>query len=92
MQFTPDEEKMIAFLRRQHTGWPAVRVITLTAALICGFFAMQEYLAAGITAMTALLFAIAAMGMSHTLGSWAGRPEVSLLLKLADAARDTNSK
>ncbi len=91
MQFTNEDRKMIAWLRKQHEGWRSVRIIILVASLLCGAFAVQEFLKHGFGALPLLLILIAAYGTSYTVGSWAGRPEVSLLLKLVEAqegARD----
>jgi hypothetical protein len=91
MQFTNEERQMIAWLRKQHEGWRSVRMIILVASLLCVAFAASEIVQSGFGALPLLLIVIAAYGGSYTLGSWAGRPEVSLLLKLVEAqesARD----
>lgn len=91
MKFTNEEKQMIAWLRKQHEGWRGVRMIILVGSLLCAAFAAWEIFRSGFGAMPLLLFIMAAYGMSYTLGSWAGRPEISLLLKLVEAqesARD----
>jgi hypothetical protein len=85
MQFTDEEKKMIAWLRQQHEGWRSVRMIILVASVLCALFAVWEIFKEGFGAQPLLLIVIAAYGASYTLGSWAGRPEVSLLLKLVEA-------
>jgi hypothetical protein len=85
MKFTNEERQMITWLRKQHEGWRSVRMIILVASLLCAAFAAHEILQSGFGALTILLIVIAAYGASYTLGSWAGRPEVSLLLKLVEA-------
>lgn len=85
MQFTPQEQKMITWLRQQHAGWRTTRAITLTSAILCLGFAVLEFSRSGFEAMPLLLLLISVYGASHTLGSWSGRPEISLLLKLVEA-------
>lgn len=85
MQFTNEEKKMIAWLRQQHEGWRTVRMIILVASVLCAVFAAWDIFRTGYGAQSLLLIVIAAYGASYTLGSWAGRPEVSLLLKLVEA-------
>ncbi len=87
MEFTPDEEKMISWLHRQHSAWRTTRMITLVASVLSGFFAAWEFFSTGFGALPLLLLLVAVAGLSYTLGSWAGRPEVSLLLKLVESAR-----
>jgi hypothetical protein len=87
MEFTSDEEKMIASLRRQHQGWRTTRAITLASSVACAAFAAFEFYACGFGALPLLLLVIGTGGASFTLGSWAGRAEVSLLLKLVESAR-----
>ncbi|GHU09529.1 hypothetical protein AGMMS50225_10550 [Betaproteobacteria bacterium] len=85
MQFTEEEKKMIAWLRQQHEGWRSVRIIILIASMMCALFAAWDIFKTGFGAHPLVLIVIAAYGASYTLGSWAGRPEVSLLLKLVEA-------
>ncbi|MCW5200941.1 hypothetical protein VU07_03950 [Desulfobulbus sp. F4] len=82
MKFTEEEQKMIALLRNQHENWRAIRVIILVSSCICGAFAIDEFFRGG----SQWLFpgVMAAYGLSYTLGSWSGRPEISLLLKLIE--------
>lgn len=84
MQFTNEEKQMIAWLRKQHEGWRGVRMIILVASLICAAFAAWEIFQSGLGALPLLLILIAAYGTSYTLGSWAGRADISLLLKLVE--------
>lgn len=85
MEFTNEEKKMIAWLRQQHEGWRSVRMIILMSSVLCASFAAWEIFRTGLGAQSLLLIVIAAYGASYTLGSWAGRPEITLLLKLIDA-------
>lgn len=78
---------MIAWLQGQHRGWRTTRVITLGCSIACGVFAAIEFHAHGFGALPLLLLVIAAFGASHTLGSWSGRAEISLLLKLVESVR-----
>ena len=86
MQFSAEERQMIAWLRKQHAGWRTVRIIILVSSCICGAFTIAEFLRGG----SQWLFpgVMAAYGLSYTLGSWHGRPEVSLLLKLIEAQQE----
>lgn len=85
MQFTKEEKKMLAWLRQQHEGWRSVRVIILTCSILCALFAALDIFRAGFGVHPFFLILIAGYGASYTLGSWSGRPEVSLLLKLVEA-------
>ena len=87
MDFTPDEEKMITWLRRQHLGWRTTRMITLVTSLLSGCFAAWDFFTVGFGALPLIFLLVAVAGLSHTVGSWAGRPEVSLLLKVVESAR-----
>lgn len=84
MNFTEQDMKMVSWLRKQHAGWKTTRVITLIFSIIGFIFAVSIFLD-GKQAIAAIpLLAIACGGLSYTLGSWSGRPEISLLLKLID--------
>jgi len=87
MQFTREEQKMIEWLQRQHSGWRTTRMITLVGSLVCLVAAAWEFSNRGWGAMPLLLLLVGVVGLSHTLGSWSGRAEVSLLLKLIEAQR-----
>jgi hypothetical protein len=82
MEFTKEEQKMIEWLRNQHKGWRTTRMITLVASCMCGVFAIFELIKGG--SQWLVLGLICSYGTSYTLGSWHGRPEISLLLKLID--------
>jgi hypothetical protein len=88
MEFSKEEERMISWLRRQHENWRSTRAIILIVSVgligLSGLLWWQgetpwHYL---------LLFVIAVYGLSYTLGSWSGRPEISLLLKLIEERRE----
>ena len=90
MRFTDDEKKMIDWLRKQHEGWRVVRVIILVSSLVSAMGAAWEFFTTGFGALPLLLMVAAAYGASFTLGSWAGRPEISLLLKVIEAQESTD--
>ena len=85
MEFSESELRMVRWLRQQHAGWRAVRTIILTCSIVSIAFAGWLLFRVGFTGAVGFCFVIAAGGLSYTLGSWSGRPEVSLLLKLVEA-------
>jgi hypothetical protein len=87
MEFTTDDLKMISHLKIRHSGWKRVRIIILVCSI--GMLAMSIYgLSAYPSAPEGFIFvnliALGALGLSYCVGGWAGRPEVSLLLKLIE--------
>ena len=88
MLLTPDELKMLAWLRRQNAAWPTNRAIILLSSIISLGGAIWEYWHFGWSALPLVLLLLGTYGLSHTLGCWSGRPEVSLLLKLVEASQD----
>ena len=85
MQFNDGELKMMRWLREQHASWRTTRAIILTGSIltiVCGICVMFVI---GFDLAIAILLVLAAGGLSYTLGSWSGRPEISLLLKLLEA-------
>jgi len=88
MQFTPEEQKMIAWLRRQHAAWRTTRLIILIASVVSIGTAAWEFMQIGWGALQFLFLVAGTAGVSHTLGCWSWRPEVSLLLKLVEAEGD----
>lgn len=85
MQLTREEQKMVELLRRQHASWRTTRAIILICSLACAAFAIWEFATNGFEAMPLLLTMIATYGSSYVLGSWSGRPEISLLLKVIES-------
>ena len=85
MRFSEDEQKMIKWLRRQHEYWRSTRMITLICSIGLLVYAVRGLFHGELDSGTVALFGAAAYGLSYSLGSWPGRPEVSLLLKLVDA-------
>ena len=87
MTLSKHEKKMVAFLQRQHKAWPTTRWIILISCLLI--------LAAAIFGFVkeSVFYVLVVYGFSYVLGSWNGRPEVSLLLKLIeDRAKVNTSK
>ena len=90
MEFTKEEFKMIAHLKRQHAGWKSTRVIILIFSLVMIGFGISLW---NTSPPSSILFlGIASGSLSYCLGGWAGRPEVSLLLKLVEERQETNFK
>lgn len=87
MQLSEQEEKMVAWLRLQHANWRATRVIILVCSVgLLGYAVWLHW--SGQSAWFFLpIVAMSAYGLSYTLGSWAGRPEISLLLKLVEHSK-----
>lgn len=90
MHFTTEDKKMIVWLQKQHENWRSVRVIILGSSALCLAFAVLEFFQRGYGALPLLLLVIAMYGASYTLGSWSGRPEISLLLKLIEAEKTSS--
>jgi len=85
MEFTRDELKMISLLKIRHAGWKRVRIFILVCSLgmlLLGVRAL--YTSPEMLLCSILLVGMAAGGLSYSIGGWAGRPEVSLLLKLVE--------
>ena len=85
MQFNEDEMRMVRWLRRQHAGWRSVRSIIVTCSTISAVYGIWLATRTGFTVEPTFLLVLAGYGLSYTLGSWSGRAEVSLLLKLIEA-------
>lgn len=85
MEFNDNEEKMISWLRREHSGWQKTRIIHLVFYITCIFiaFAIPSW-----GASQTLLMLIGACGAGNTLSRWSGRPEISLLLKLIESEKN----
>lgn len=87
MQFSDDDLKMIEWLRKQHVNWSGIRMIILVCSILTmvmtgwSLFSGDENHSAEVSL---LYIVLAAGGMSYTRGSWAGRPEISLLLKVVE--------
>lgn len=82
MEFTKEERRMLAWLRHQHENWRIKRLFQLAAAIACLLYSISVFVVGndlgifiGITGFYIL---------SRTIGSWHGKPEISLLLKLID--------
>ena len=84
MQFSDDELKMVRWLRRQHAHWRSTRIIILVSSMALLALAAWHYFRGTSHSLPLVLFLVAVYGLSYTLGSWAGRPEISLLLKLIE--------
>ena len=85
MQFTEDEMRMVRWLRRQHAGWRGVRSIIVTCSTMSAVYGIWVATRTGFNIESAFYLVVAGYGLSYTLGSWSGRAEVSLLLKLIEA-------
>ena len=83
MQLTEQEQKMVQRLRAQHIGWRTNRVVILIAAVIVLGQGMR-LVWSGQSDLGILYCALSFGFFSYTLGSWTGRPECSLLLRLLE--------
>lgn len=82
MDFTAKECRMIAWLRYQHENWRIKRLFQLAAALACLIYSLSVFV---IGNDLGIFVGIAGFYiLSRTIGSWHGKPEISLLLKLID--------
>ena len=73
---------MIAWLRHQHENWRIKRLFQLAAALACLIYSLSVFV---IGNDLGIFVGIAGFYiLSRTIGSWHGKPEISLLLKLID--------
>ena len=88
MQFSQTEQKLIRQLQLQHNHWRTTRMITLLGSLVAGIFAITGLVSGSTIYGGIALLGVSAFGMSYALGSWSGRPEVSLLLKLLKENRE----
>jgi hypothetical protein len=82
MEFTKEERRMIAWLRYQHENWRIKRLLQLAASLACCLWGLSAFISGsdlGIFVGIAGFYIL-----SRTIGSWHGKPEISLLLKLID--------
>lgn len=85
MEFTAEERRMLAWLRHQHENWRTKRLFQLAAAIACLLYSISVFV---IGSELGIFVGIAGFYiLSRTIGSWHGRPEISLLLKLIDERR-----
>ena|SRR3989442_520305 len=88
MELSDADLRMIKWLHRQHNGWRSTRVITAVGSAVAvtwaGLALVKGDTAAGVIA----LLGMGAFGLSYSVGCWAGRPEISLLLKLVEQHRN----
>jgi hypothetical protein len=84
MELSREEIKMIRYLRTQHEAWHQTKWIILVGGIL--FSAISIY---GVLKSFPLLLilpniALSAYFLSYSIGGWNGRPEISILLKLAE--------
>ncbi len=84
MELTEADLKMIKWLRRQHAGWRSTRVITAVGSAIMVGWSGLAWLHGESAIAVVALGCMGVFGLSYSLGCWAGRPEISLLLKLVE--------
>src|SRR5690348_17137287 len=92
VQFTDVELKMLRQLRLRHEGWRSTRAIILVASIAALLFALWRIVRGQPDTSMVILFGLASAGLSYSLGGWSGRPEVSLLLKLAEAHQNAQAQ
>lgn len=88
MGLTEEEKKMVAWLRRQHKNWKSTRVIILICSVMIIGISIYFYLKGENGWHLIPLFITAVYCLSYSLGSWSGRPEIFLLLKIVDKDED----
>ncbi len=90
MKLTDADLKMINWLRRQHAGWRTTRIITAVGSSVAVGWAVLSWLQGESTAGVAALAGMGFFGLSYSVGGWAGRPEISLLLKLVEHQQESD--
>jgi hypothetical protein len=90
MQLTEQEQKMVKWLRTQHKGWRIHRVVIVIGAMFMLYQGMR-LIWSGQSDLGILYCALSFGFLSYSLGSWVGRPEFSLLLRLLEE-KDQESK
>jgi hypothetical protein len=83
MELNEKERKMVAYLRNQHAAWPVTRWIILVCSLLVLAVAITGY----VKEWAFYIFAV--YGLSHSIGCWNGRPEISLLLRLVEEKKSS---
>ncbi|AWB66184.1 hypothetical protein C2869_06925 [Saccharobesus litoralis] len=78
MKLSDKDKKMIEWLERQDASWSYLRWIIVISALISLGLFFTQY------SEDLVLLILGIAGLSYTLGSWSGRAEVSLLLKVVN--------
>lgn len=84
MQLNEQEEKMVDWLRKQHKAWRMNRAIILVGALFMLYQGVRILWSGQSQDLSLIYFAFSFYFFSYTLGSWSGRPEISLLLRLIE--------
>ncbi len=92
MDLTAADVAMINWLKRQHAGWRSTRVITALGAIVMLLWAGSAWIHGEPSSGIVALVGMGAFCLSHSLGSWSGRPEVSLLLKLIEDRHGAEAK
>jgi hypothetical protein len=87
MELSAADLKMIGWLKRQHAAWRSTRVITAIGAVVMLVWAGLAWLRGEPSSGIIALVGMAGFCLSYSLGSWSGRPEISLLLKLIEDRR-----
>lgn len=84
MKLSEQEQQMVNWLRRQHKSWRTTRAIILFCSTVFLVYAAWLYFKNDTSGFFIPIIFFSTYGLSYTLGSWAGRPEISLLLRLID--------
>jgi len=80
MELTEQDKKMIEGLKRKRDAWPQIRWIILSGVISVPII----YFSGAFNLELLILLAIIVYFLSSSLGSWNGRPEICLLLKLIE--------
>jgi hypothetical protein len=92
MELTAADLKMINWLKRQHAGWRSTRVTTAVGAVAVLLWAGSAWMHGEPSSGIVALVGMGAFCLSYSLGSWSGRPEISLLLKLIEDRRGAQAE
>ena len=93
VELSPNEQKMVAYLRLRKAGWPKVKLICLVASIVIAvgnFEVFRMFWARGYEVpvmLVAPLYAGLLGGFgSWIYGQWNGQPHIDLLLRVVDEA------
>jgi hypothetical protein len=87
MELSEADVRMIKWLQRQDSAWRSTRLLTAIGSTVALGWAVLAWLRAEPSSGVIALAGMGAFGLSYAVGSWAGRPEISLLLKLIEDKR-----
>lgn len=86
MELNDSEKRMLRWLRGQHENWKSTRVIITVCSVFLLIGAIWGIYRGESTYSIVPWLALGGFGLSYSVACWSGRPEISLLLKLAEEA------